>query len=212
MRYTDVVFDLDGTLIDTIRPLMISLHYTALELLDIDRTPEDLSVYFGIPGDDTLLALGAREDQLKEGMAIWHKYYDKYMDLACLFPGVKELLSALGDSDIRVGVISSKTRPEFYDQVPRIGLPMDFFDTGVFAGETEHAKPASDPMFKYLELTGADPKKTLFVGDTKYDMMCAGGAGTDTGLATWGCIDPDKVEATYKFKSPADILTTALGD
>ena len=71
-------------------------------------------------------------------------------------------------------------------------------------------KPSPAPMLRYMELTGATPAETLFVGDTVFDAECAHGAGVDFALAVWGAQDKS-VEAEYYPETPSRILDIVLG-
>ncbi|MBQ4088370.1 MAG: HAD hydrolase-like protein, partial [Clostridia bacterium] len=74
----------------------------------------------------------------------------------------------------------------------------------VCADHTEKHKPEPEPLLKYMELTGAKPDEVLYIGDSKYDEMCAHAAGVDFALATWGATDLT-LPAEWKPAEPMEI-------
>ncbi|QJC51390.1 HAD hydrolase-like protein [Paenibacillus albicereus] len=63
-----------------------------------------------------------------------------------------------------------------------------------------------DPILKWLERSGADPKETIYIGDTTYDMECAQAAGVDFGLAVWGCRNHAEIQCLRRLERPQEIL------
>jgi phosphoglycolate phosphatase-like HAD superfamily hydrolase len=82
----------------------------------------------------------------------------------------------------------------------------DFFKLAVCADDTEKHKPNPDPILKFIEISGDDKSKTIYIGDTKYDMECAFGAGIDFALALWGAKSSIGINANYILESPSQVL------
>jgi phosphoglycolate phosphatase-like HAD superfamily hydrolase len=101
--------------------------------------------------------------------------------------------------------VTSKTNEELINDFMPFGLSSYLTHT-VCADDTVRHKPHPEPLLKFLEISGADPKKSIYIGDTIYDYECARDAGIDFGLALWGCKNHENIQAKYKFERPQDIL------
>lgn len=204
-----VVFDIDGTLLDTEYAVLNSLRDTIGELKDEKVELSDLTFALGIPGEEVLKQLGILDTQ--NGNTLWNTYLANYSDTIRLFDGVTDLLKELKNQDYKLGIITSKNRQEYNTDFSPFGLD-SYFDTVICAGDTNRAKPYPDPMLRYLELSGTHKEETIYIGDTTYDMQCASEAGVAFGLALWGCHSLKGIRADYYFNRPADILYTLFID
>jgi HAD superfamily hydrolase (TIGR01549 family) len=118
---------------------------------------------------------------------------------------MKDTIKQLNLSGIKTGIVTSKTRAEFTDDFTPFGLN-DYFSLVVCADDTEKHKPDPEPILKFLELSGVDKSKAVYIGDTKYDSACALDAGTDFALALWGAKSHENIKATYMLNDPKEIL------
>lgn len=204
-KYKHLVFDIDGTLMDTVQLHMESLRALLKELTGKDVPEEELTFTFGIPGLSSLAQLGISD--VETALEKWVSYYQVVAERLGLklFPGIREVLEQLHRSDVKLGIITSKLRVEYDTQFLGLGIA-DLFETVITSSDTPKGKPYPDPMYAYLEKTGADKEEVLYFGDTVYDMDCARSAGVDQALVLWGCLMPDGIEATYRLKKPEDIL------
>lgn len=203
MGYTHVVFDIDGTLIDSEKAVLKSLQKTILEEKGIKESLDDLRFALGIPGK---VALSKFEiEDLENVEEKWDKYLMEYFDEITLFDGIKEVVQELKLKGINLGIITSKTKKEYENEFIRFGIE-SYFDVIVCADDTLKHKPNSDPMDKYLQVTGAKREETIYIGDSIYDIQCSKNAGIDSALALWGAEDSDKFNSTYKLNKPKDIL------
>lgn len=197
-----VVFDVDGTLIDTGEAILSSLQKVVQEDLGQVLSKEELRFAFGIPGAVTLekLGVGNIEDSLEK----WLKYLNDFKNTIKVFKGVNDCLIKLKAGGTKAGIVTSKTRKEFEDSFTPMGLA-DFFDYVVCADDTDRHKPDPDPLLKLLEISGYSPRDVIYVGDTIYDKKCAEGAGVKFGLALWGAEDIEGINPEYLLHSPEDI-------
>ncbi|MGE5485499.1 MAG: HAD family hydrolase [Ignavibacteriales bacterium] len=201
--YNCIVFDIDGTLLDTEAALVSSLQRLVLEELNRNLTPSELRFAFGIPGEDTLRRLGVPD--LRRSCQKWIEYFNECSHNVRLFDGIQDTLARLFDEGILMGIVTSKTREEFTYSFSPFGLD-DYFRVVVCADDTEQHKPCPEPVLKFLELAGVDKSKTMYVGDTAYDAECALGAGVAFGLALWGAGKSEGIPATHVLQNPAQIL------
>lgn len=207
MKYTHIIFDIDGTLIDTENAALSSLRDTILEMQHRTMEIEELRYTFGIPSEVTLRELGVEDVQA--GCRVWNDSMKKYFHTINVFDGVDALVKELKAQHYHLGVITSKTRKEYENDFLPFALG-DYFDTVITVEDALHPKPSPDPIFKYLELAGAKKEEVLYIGDSSYDMQCALDAGVDFGLALWGCHSVRHIYATHYFSTPQD-LTYLLG-
>lgn len=203
MAYQHVVFDVDGTLIDTEQPVLTALQMTVRELLHREMPLSELKFSYGIPGHEALVMLGAPDPDAAQDL--WNRHLKELFGAVRIFDGVRQTLEALRKRGVRMGIITSKNREEYETDFTPFGLN-GYFDISLTADDTRLHKPNPDPLNRYRELTGAAAKETLYVGDSVYDMRCAASAGVDSGLALWGCGGVRHSPATYCFSRPQEIL------
>lgn len=203
MRYSHVVFDIDGTLINSEKAVLKSLQKTLITEIGIEKELDELKFALGIPGKDALkiLNIESREDILEK----WDSNYNKYIEEVILFDGIRQVIQELKYNNINLGIITSKTRKEYESDFIRFGLD-SYFDVVICADDTIKHKPDGEPMEKYLVISDARREDTVYIGDSIYDMQCAKNAGVDSILALWGANDADKLTATYKLSNPKEIL------
>lgn len=198
-----VVFDVDGTLIDTGEAIISSLQKVLEEDLG-QAYPEDaLSFAFGIPGAVTLKRLGVND--IESSLAKWIKYLDDFSDSMKIFDGIDNCLKRIKELNIKTGIVTSKTKEEFESNFIPFGL-IDYFDYVVCADDTTKHKPHPEPILKLLNISGNNPEDIVYIGDTEYDKKCAEGAGVKFGLALWGAKSPEGIDPTYLLHSPEDIM------
>ena len=207
-KYKHLVFDIDGTLLDTLDIHFVSLKRALKELRGVEMSTEELSFSFGIPGTQTMKTLGVEDTQ--KAMEVWLKYYEAYTEEVGLhlFPGMQEVLDELRKTGVTMGIITSKMRNEYDWNFKQLGL-LPYFAFSVTASDTDKGKPDPAPMLEYLRVTGAKPEEVLYFGDTIYDIQCAQAAGTDQALVLWSGVKREGIEATYRLEKPEEILKFA---
>lgn len=202
-KYKQIVFDVDGTLIDTEEAIVYSLQETLLTVIGKKMPLVELTFALGITGEDALKRLAI--DDIPTTMDIWVKNLRKYADMVGVFGGIRETLTKLSENGYEMGIITSRTREEFEADFANLDI-RQFFTTIVCADDTTEHKPTPAPLLKYMELTGESCGRVLYIGDSEYDSGCAEGAGVDFALAGWGSRNRD-IKAAYYLKKPEDLLT-----
>ncbi len=203
MNYKHIIFDVDGTLIDTKYSILHSLQELILQLRDTHMPLEDLTFALGITGIDALKRLDVED--LSAALLLWDQLSKKYQNTICVFEGMKEVLLSLRSQSYQLGIITSRTIAEYEESVIPLGLD-PYFDLCIRADDTITHKPTAAPMNAYLAKAQVDKSSVLYIGDSIYDMQCAKNAGADCALALWGCHKPEGIEATYYLKQPTDLL------
>ncbi|SEG58596.1 HAD family hydrolase [Paenibacillus sp. UNC499MF] len=201
--HTTLIFDIDGTLIDTEQAVLGSLQKLLKKNYDREISRQDLAFVLGIPGTVSLRQLGI--DDLEYANKCWNDFMREYQHTIHVYEGIQPLLAELRERSVLTGVVTSKTKQEFLDDFVPFGLVHDL-PYVVCADDTKRHKPNPEPLLKFLEISGAKAEDSIYIGDTVYDYECARDAGVDFGLALWGCKQPDAIPATYKFEHPADIV------
>lgn len=201
--YNYIIFDIDGTILDTETAVLSSLQKLLLEELNKNYSFEDLSFALGIPGETALNKLGIKN--ILESNEKWNRYLKEYFHHVKVFEGIKDTLIKLDEMNISTGIVTSKTKEEFINDF----VPFDLtkhFKFVVCADDTAKHKPDPEPILKFIELSGAEKSKTIYIGDTKYDMHCASSAGIDFALALWGAKSSEGIDANYILENPKRIL------
>lgn len=201
--YNTIIYDVDGTLIDTEKAVLRSLQKVLKT--DYDRVVplEDLYFVLGIPGGISLTQLGIRD--IEKANERWNYFMKDFFHSIKVFSGIKDLLETIKNRKIIQGIVTSKTSEELINDFVPFGLT-SYLDHTVCADDTERHKPNPEPILKFLEISSSDPKKSIYIGDTIYDYECARDAGIDFGLALWGCKNHENIQAKYKFERPQDII------
>jgi len=204
MKYRHIVFDIDGTLTDTEMPALVSLADVIREHKGVDVAPEELKFALGIPGADAFKIIGFEEEHFAEYMAEWERGLRAFNDQIDIFSGGRELIAALLQRGVQLGIATSKTRDQYDKDFARFDEAA-YFPVSITADDSETHKPTAGPLLRYMELTGARREEMLYVGDSVYDSQCAKNAGVDFALAVWGA--PDKnTPAKYRPESPMDLI------
>ena len=202
MAITHIVFDIDGTLLDTEAAVNLALQETMEELLGHSLSLAELRFTFSMPARAALRVLGFPD--IEAAYRRWSNKCRGYLGQFCLFDGIPHLLESLILRGYHLGIISSQTRAEF--QVTFAPLELgDYFTTIILADDTKEHKPHPEPMLLYLQRAGAKAEEVLYVGDSVGDMSCAQGAGTACALACW-CSSPTEYPHVPRLERPGQLL------
>jgi pyrophosphatase PpaX len=205
-----VLFDLDGTLIDSIRLILDSYHHTLAAHGIPPRTDDHwlrgvgtpLSVQFAEWRDDV--------GKLEAMVATYREYNLAHHDrMVTVYPGVVTALGAIRAAGRRTGLVTSKNRQGALRGLTLVRLEA-MMDVLVCADEVTNPKPHPEPVEKAVALLGADPGTTVYVGDSIHDMVSGRAAGVRTAAALWGPFGREHLELAapdYWLETPADLVT-----
>ncbi len=217
-RYTHVVFDLDGTLYDSIKPSIRALLDVLKEHKETSETYGSMLRFAGTPAYETMTELGIEKNLQEDFLTKWCLRVRDYGKDVKLFDGIAALLQFLKNRGTHLGIVTSR---DFHSGkiLGNIGSPLPlevspYISLAVSRDDSKRGKPYPDPLLKYMELTGAERSQILFVGDTDSDCECARQAGVDFGLALWGYELNLTLKCAHYFRNPLDILmaVTARGE
>lgn len=186
MKYQAVIFDLDGTLLDTLDDLTDSMNEILRRYGRKERTREEAAAFLG-NGSAVYLKLAAGEplEDFETCLEEYKAYYKEHMEMKTKpFDGVLELLKDLRQAGVKTAVVSNK-----FDGAVK-GLCEKYFgdavDLAVGEGNGLRPKPAGDMVEAAAEKLGVSLKNCLYVGDTEVDLATAKAAGMDCVSVTWG--------------------------
>lgn len=178
-----VLFDVDGTLIDTAELIADSLEYTCRLHLGRTHPRKEYYALIGKPAIVQMEILGG--DKAPEMMDTAVEYYEVHADEERLFPGALDTLAQLCEVGIRLALVTSKTRRELNPTLERV--PLHNYTTVIITSDlTLRPKPYPDPVYLALQTMEIGADASLFVGDSPYDLQAGRAAGVKTGAATWG--------------------------
>lgn len=198
-----VIFDVDGTILDTEKAILKSLQ-KVLKEEGKDYEQEDLRFALGIPGDVTLKRLGIPD--IERVSPKWSQAVLEFSQEVQIFKGLKEVIEAISASPIRTGIVTSKTKQEVIDEFEPFGIS-NHFEYIICATDTKNHKPHPEPLLVCLEKLNATHNEAVYIGDSIYDMQCAKSAGVKFALALWGSKSTEGFEsADFILKEPKEIL------
>lgn len=188
-----VMFDLDGTLVDSAPDIAIAVN-KALTLLDLPTVPEDkVRIWVG-NGADILIrrALTDGDDSQPVDQALWDKalktlleVYPYHHDTRYVYAGVKPYLDFLDNQGIKMAVVTNKPMPFVEPLLKELGI-VRYFSWIVGGGSLPQKKPAPEPLLYVLEQSGIAAEEALFVGDSRNDVQAAKAAKVLCAALTYG--------------------------
>ena len=217
MAYKAVLFDMDGTLLDTLDDLWAAVNATMKLFGYPERTREEVRQFVG-NGVTRLLELalpgGASDPRFDEAVSAYRAYYASHSEgKTAPYPGVPELVQRLTDAGIACAVVSNKP-----DRTTKLLAEKFFPEIRVAAGENEAAgirrKPAPDMVFAAVRELGVQLSDCVYVGDSEVDLDTGRAAGMDVISVLWGFRDREILEregAVRFAASPEELYEAVLG-
>ncbi len=211
-RWSVVLFDLDGTLVDTMDLIVRSYQVAFREVLGQEVSEESVRPLVGMTLPDALVDHPSDlEALITSYRAFNHAHLE---DLQCNYAGVTGMLTALTDAGVRTGVVTSKSRVSAVRSLAASGLA-DIVPLLVGQDDTELHKPHPEPLLKAMAALGATPGTTAYVGDSTWDLLAARAAGVTPIGVTWGAGTREALAATEPLalaETPADLVEILLGE
>ena len=188
MRFPVVLFDLDGTVIDTGAIILASMRHAATTVLGEDFPEERLLAAVGGPGLEEQMR-GLDPERVDELVRVYREHNEPLHDTIECCLGMEDVLVRLKEDGRRLGIVTAKRRVTV--DLAFAKLPIGhFFDTVVGGDETDRHKPDPAPLLLALERLGAKSDDTVYVGDSPFDIRAAKAGGLHAIAVTWGKIHP----------------------
>jgi len=201
---TSIIFDIDGTILDTEQIVLKSLQKILKDELKKEYELHELRFALGIPGKETLKKLNI--SNIEEVHPKWSKAEIDFLHEVTVFEEIEDVIKELSLSKLKLGIVTSKTKNDLNEGFEPFGLN-NYFEHIICACDTEKHKPNPDPLVACLEKLGVPNEHAIYIGDSIYDMQCAKSAGVKFALALWGSKTTEGFEkADYILNKPMDIL------
>ncbi|MCY7302590.1 MAG: HAD-IA family hydrolase [Thermoleophilia bacterium] len=210
MRHRVILFDLDGTLIDSGPIIMASMRHASVTVLG--REPDEEAVRAAIGGQGLVSQMRDLDpDRVDELIDVYRAHNEPLHATLETFDGVEHLLRELVGRGHQLGIVTAKRRSTVHLAFDRFPFLPELTDVLVGSDDTERHKPDPDPVFEALHRLGATPEEAVYVGDSPFDIQAGNAAGTYTIAVGWGGIHPDErllaAEPDALVQHPGEILT-----
>jgi pyrophosphatase PpaX len=191
--YGAVVFDLDGTVVDSVELIIVSFQHAIREVLGYEISREESIVWVGMPLREQMEKFSPEHAEAL--VAAYREFNHREHDrMLTLYEGIADLLHALRKAGVKVGLVTSKSRFTTQMAFDLTGIE-SYFQAVICAGEASGDKPSPDPILACLERLGVKPSGAAYVGDSPSDMQAALSAGTTAIAVTWGVFPEERLLA-----------------
>ena len=197
MRYQTAIFDMDGTILETLEDMCASVNVTMDHVGYPRRTMDEVRRFVGNGAAKLIercMPAGAEDPRYPAALEFYRAYYDAHAQIKTgPYPGIPELLNQLSREGVRLAVVSNKP-----DEAVRALTERYFpgvFPVAIGTRDGWATKPAPDSVYEARCLLGARRESTVYVGDSDVDVDTARNAGLDSVIVTWGFRDEDFLRA-----------------
>ena len=183
-KYNTVIFDLDGTLLNTLKDLTDATNYALEKYGQPQHSIEDVRKFVGngIRKLERALEGGEENPEFEHVFAAFKEYYGEHCnDTTCLYPGVEEIITSLKGQGYRLAIVSNKA-----------DFAVKELQQIYFKGKIEDGirkKPAPDTVMQALKELGSSREEAVYVGDSDVDIATAANSGMPCISVTWGFRD-----------------------
>jgi HAD superfamily hydrolase (TIGR01509 family) len=212
---TAVLFDWDGTLIDSRAALLAAWHESTEAVIGrrFPATVAEEREVFTLPGSEIWPRLTANASQLESLIDCFQQAYERSGELVQAVPGMAAALAELREAHVAIAVVTSKARRRYVLDARRTALE-DLIDVAVCAEDAAATKPDPRPVVAALELLGIPAANALMVGDTVVDVAAGMGAGTAVAGVLWGASTDTELRdagASIVLADPRDLVALVAG-
>ncbi len=209
MRFRIVLFDLDGTLIDSGPIILASMQHAVSTVLGREIPPEELGLTIG--GQGIVAQMTAIDaDHADALLEAYKEHNDGLHETLEAFDELLDLLPQLKAEGRKLGLVTAKRHRTVGLALDRFPTLASAFDVVVAHEDTERHKPEPDPVVFALEKLGGRPEEAVYVGDSPFDVGAAKAAGVFAIAVGWGGIHPDErllaEEPDLFVRTPEELL------
>ena len=206
MTIQTILFDLDGTLIDTNELINESFYHT-FKQFGLEFTHDEVISFNGPPLRDTFEKIDL--DKAEAMITTYREHnLEHHDDYVKAFPNVKETLKELKNRGIQLGVVTTKMRGTAIRGMKLTGI-YEYFDTIIALDDISNPKPHPEPVLRAMKNIHANPETTLMVGDNHHDIESGQNAEVKTAGVAWSLKGEDvlqKYKPTYMLHDMKDLL------
>lgn len=186
-KINTILFDFDGTVMDTNGVIISSWQHTFHTVEGKHRSEEEIVKTFGEPLAITMEKI-LPQIPVEEGIQIYRDYhYDNFEDLISVFPGMVSLLQELKQRGYKTGVVTSRLLHTTKKGLDKYDLGQ-YFDVVVTCDDSTKHKPDPEPVLIALQKLDSKPEETIMLGDSMFDILCARNAGVKSVLVGWSIV------------------------
>jgi len=187
-----ILFDLDGTIIDTNELILTSFNYVLNNYLGLNIRKEEIVESFGIPLKDVMdhYAKERAEELVDEYIRYSLESHDKYIKS---YDHVEEGLLKLKNKGFKLAIVTSKRRGTALRGLNCFDLEK-YFDVIITPEDSKKHKPDGEPVLKACEVLKVKPEETIMVGDSHNDILCGKNAGSKTCLVNYTALNVEKIK------------------
>ncbi|GEK33455.1 pyrophosphatase PpaX [Kurthia sibirica] len=208
MQYKGLLFDFDGTLLDTNDLILDTFHHVIEPKFPGKYSREALQKFIGPSLKDSFTEVDAKNvDVLIAEYITWNRQH--HDELVKEFPDVVEVLTRLKESGLKLAIVSTKRREALLRGLHILGVA-ELFDTIVSNDDVVHVKPHAEPVLLALENLGLEKAQVIMIGDNYHDIEGGQNAGVHTAGVAWSLKGPEVLQQynpTYLLYSMKDLLT-----
>lgn len=202
-KYKAVIYDIDGTVLNTLNMNMYPLIKIIKEETGEDWTFEEVLKFAPYPGMKVMEELQVKDKE--KTYARWVQYVNEYEEGATLYDGFEDVFKAF-EGKIIQAVVSAKTTKQYQIDFVDKGLDQ-YMQVAILADDTDKHKPDPEPLFECLKRINVKPSEAIYIGDALSDYLASKNAHMDFGYAKWGSVSSKGIdEATYIFETPLELL------
>lgn len=206
-KYKAIIYDVDGTLLDTLKmnmiPLLKILNEEGFKYFNYDSVLK----YAAYPGMKVMTELGINNPE--EVYKRWVKYVNEYEEGASIYPGVVDMLKQVESMHIVQAVVSAKTINQYRIDVVAKGLD-SFMTFRVLAEDTLRHKPDPEPLIRCCEALKLQPNEVCYIGDSYADYRAAFDAGIDFIYAKWNGILDKRIITSIELNHPLELIKVLI--
>lgn len=214
MALTTFLFDLDGTLIDSIELIIRSYQHTIRTHRQLETAPDVWMKGLGIPLRVQFKEWSEDPAEIDAMVVTYREYNLSHHDeMVTAYDGVVDAVKALRNRGKKLGLVTSKFRSGAYRGLKKVGLDEEFHVV-VGADEVTNPKPHPEPVLTALSRLSVTPEEAVFIGDSRHDMECGRAARVETAAVLWGPFgrsDLEDLNPDYWLETPADLNLLAEG-
>ncbi|RFU63898.1 pyrophosphatase PpaX [Peribacillus glennii] len=207
-KITTLLFDLDGTLINTNDLIIASFTATLNHYYPDKYSREDILPFIGPSLHDTFYSIDP--ERVDEMIVRYREHNIQNHDaMVTQYEGVYETIKTLHELGYKIGIVTTKKRDVVLKGLKLSGLD-EFFEVIVSLDDVERAKPDPEPVYKALDLLGSSPAEAIMVGDNHHDILAGKNAGTLTAGVAWTVKGRDyleEFEPDYILDHMGDLIT-----
>ncbi len=193
MELKALLFDLDGTLLDSVAAILKANRET-FDLMGLDFSDQDARAAIGIPLSVQAKLFGG--NRAEEFIEVYKTAYRKYKNLDThLYPGTIEMLDSVRAKGLKTALVTSKAAGGTYRAINELGLK-ERLDAVVTEDDVKNPKPDAEPVLKALEQLEVTPNEAVFVGDSLYDVESSRKAGVKMIGVSWGARSAEELRSS----------------